>query len=504
MKMVKSFLLGSAAGLVAVAGAQAADLPVKAKPVQYVKICSLYGDGFYYIPGSETCLRFGGYVRADYGYNVNVNAPHYSGDAGAQDRVATRSPYTTRHRLNLNADTRTQTEYGTLRTYWSLHVENRFTTDAQDINQVEPVVQRAFIQWAGFTFGHIVSFAEVPGQLGNFGLRSLHQLQTESTTGANGINSVGYTWALGSGVNLHVAADERRVRSIWNATAPGVRIGGNPATSRTGQWEPSPLVAVRIDQAWGRAGAAFIAQNNRATYYTGGPGCPAGAQVGTTECSNPKDSWGWGARAGVELRLPMIGPGDRFFLSGYYSEGAVRFAGQNLSSPSLFGRGRTVALGFVSDEVFLNGTAAPGQFDSTTAWSVNAGYDHYWTPTFSNGVYGGYIDVSYNDTVINNRSFCSAAQVQTVTAAGVADLTRRCDPGFALFHVGLVTNWYPAPGFRLAVDVLYTGVETAMAGFVSLGQARGLRPTGIYTARDRGITSVMFRAQRGFGGAAGQ
>src|SRR5665647_2763532 len=52
MKMVKSLLLGTAAGLVAMTGAQAADLPVKAKPVQYVKICSLYGAGFYYIPGT--------------------------------------------------------------------------------------------------------------------------------------------------------------------------------------------------------------------------------------------------------------------------------------------------------------------------------------------------------------------------------------------------------------------------------------------------------------------
>src|SRR5436190_18317336 len=61
MKMVKSLLLGTAAGLVAVAGAQAADMPVKAAPVQYVKICSLYGDGFYYIPGTDTCLKLGGY-----------------------------------------------------------------------------------------------------------------------------------------------------------------------------------------------------------------------------------------------------------------------------------------------------------------------------------------------------------------------------------------------------------------------------------------------------------
>ncbi len=73
MKMVKSLLLGSAAGLVAVAGAQAADLPVKAKPVQYVKICSLYGVGFYYIPGTDMCMKMGGWVRAEYGYGQNGN-----------------------------------------------------------------------------------------------------------------------------------------------------------------------------------------------------------------------------------------------------------------------------------------------------------------------------------------------------------------------------------------------------------------------------------------------
>ena len=67
MKMVKSLLLGSAAGLVAVAGAQAADLPVKAKPVQYVKICSLYGVGFYYIPGTDMCIKIGGWVRFERG-----------------------------------------------------------------------------------------------------------------------------------------------------------------------------------------------------------------------------------------------------------------------------------------------------------------------------------------------------------------------------------------------------------------------------------------------------
>ena len=71
MKLVKSLLLGSAAGFAVVAGAQAADLPIrKAEPVavEYVRVCSAYGSGFFYIPGTETCLRVGGRVRADYRY----------------------------------------------------------------------------------------------------------------------------------------------------------------------------------------------------------------------------------------------------------------------------------------------------------------------------------------------------------------------------------------------------------------------------------------------------
>jgi len=65
MKMVKSLVLGSAAALVAMSGAQAADLPVKAKAVEYVRICSLYGARFFYMPGTDTCIKLGGYVRAD-------------------------------------------------------------------------------------------------------------------------------------------------------------------------------------------------------------------------------------------------------------------------------------------------------------------------------------------------------------------------------------------------------------------------------------------------------
>src|SRR6516165_10220821 len=116
MKMVKSLLLGSAAGLVAVSAGQAADLPVKAKPVEYVKVCSLYGAGFYYIPGTDTCIKIGGFLRTE----VNVHAfgsfsTFLAGGNALQTR--TEDDYVARARGSLTADVREQSSYGTLRAY---------------------------------------------------------------------------------------------------------------------------------------------------------------------------------------------------------------------------------------------------------------------------------------------------------------------------------------------------------------------------------------------------
>ena len=72
MSTIRNLILNSVATLAVVGGAQAADLPVKAKAVEYVKVCSLYGAGFYYIPGTDTCIRLGGYLRADVAINSSL------------------------------------------------------------------------------------------------------------------------------------------------------------------------------------------------------------------------------------------------------------------------------------------------------------------------------------------------------------------------------------------------------------------------------------------------
>src|SRR5689334_9767218 len=203
MTITKRMLLGSAAALTAISSTQAADLPVKAKPVEYVKICSLYGEGFYYIPGTDICLKIGGYVQADYAWNTaGSGQQHYNGANGAQDRTV--NPFSSRHRASFNFDSRTQTSYGTLRTYVSVHIENR------DLNSVTVTPARAFIQWAGFTFGHTKAISDVPGTPAPDSFRSLHVPQNISDTSGGGTNQIAYTWELGNGMTLNIGADERR------------------------------------------------------------------------------------------------------------------------------------------------------------------------------------------------------------------------------------------------------------------------------------------------------
>src|ERR1700750_2576082 len=130
MKPVRTLLLlSSAAGLVAVPGAKAADLPVKAKAIEYVKVCSLYGAGFWYIPGTDTCIRIGGYVRADVTFNCSSAhcAAAWYGDS--RPRKPFFDDYVARSRMVLQIDTRTATEYGVVRTFAHANIQlNNFGT----------------------------------------------------------------------------------------------------------------------------------------------------------------------------------------------------------------------------------------------------------------------------------------------------------------------------------------------------------------------------------------
>jgi len=119
---IKSLLLGSAAALIAVSGARAADAVTVAEPepAEYVKICDVYGSGYFYIPGTETCLRIGGYVRYDIGLG---DVGSFDGSKAFDVRTGKeQSNWDKNARFTLKTWTGQETELGTLKTY----TETRF------------------------------------------------------------------------------------------------------------------------------------------------------------------------------------------------------------------------------------------------------------------------------------------------------------------------------------------------------------------------------------------
>src|SRR5689334_21366739 len=245
MNMIKSLVLGSAAGLIAMSGAQAADLPVKAKAVEYVRICSLYGAGFYYIPGTDTCIKLGGYLRVETALNTNsVFGGQFSSVGGAHNQLI--NYFTARSRQDLNIDTRTATEYGVVRTYFDATFS--WTTGQYTGNGTTPGsttysgaaqaggfggvgnpsdgglsggslgVYHAFIQFAGFTMGKTISQFDAPWV--NYPANNFDGLVGGGGT-STGVNQFTYTFDFGQGVSAAVSAQDPTAygtTNIWNAS----------------------------------------------------------------------------------------------------------------------------------------------------------------------------------------------------------------------------------------------------------------------------------------------
>ncbi len=161
---IKSLLLGSAAALVAVSGARAADAIVVAEPepAEYVRICDVYGAGYFYIPGTETCLKIGGYLRYDIGVGDVSGIESWDKKdalAGIADRNDT---YFKRMRAQLTFDARSETEYGTLRGYIATYYQRDSFENTAGYSDTGSAwaLEHAIIQLGGLTIAYTDSLME--------------------------------------------------------------------------------------------------------------------------------------------------------------------------------------------------------------------------------------------------------------------------------------------------------------------------------------------------------
>ncbi|OHV65153.1 porin [Mesorhizobium sp. LCM 4577] len=201
-----SLLLGSAATLIAVSDARA----VNAEPGagEYVKICDVYGAGFFYIPGTETCLRIGGYVRYDTAL----------GDVGSLDGAkatdhedgSTNATWKKNARFTVKTWTNRETEFGTLKTYTETHMDFGNLNDYSDPGSTQNYASNrdlsltfAWIQLGDLRIGKDWSafdmFIGYPGNVLNQTLVPYGDLET---------NVIQYYFGAGNGFSAVVSLEE--------------------------------------------------------------------------------------------------------------------------------------------------------------------------------------------------------------------------------------------------------------------------------------------------------
>jgi hypothetical protein len=348
--IIKRLLLGSAAAVVAVTGAHAADLPV-AEPVEYVRVCDSFGTGFFYIPGTETCLRISGFVRADYRIlesNNTIDPTAVVGvnlDGKATDRFQFRS------RARLNFDARTATEFGTLRSF----IRYRFTDTSPAGDTEGGDLRKGFVQFAGITAGMTSSFFDF---WTGYSTYANHQPYISDKTTQL---LLGYSFAVGNGVSINVAIEDQGDNDYDDGA--GFVILNN--SGEGGQVMPDLVASVRVDQGWGSAQIMGAVKQLRS----------AQALVDA--------EYGYAIGAGVEINVPMVGTGTRVALQGAWADGAVDY----ITNDNFVEYGPT-GVGHFSGSVNAAGTG----IDTSEMWALNAGVRFGVAPNVTVAIDGGYAD----------------------------------------------------------------------------------------------------------------
>ncbi|WP_170181959.1 porin [Phreatobacter stygius] len=478
--------MGCAIGLTAVTGANAADLPGKASPAEYVRICDTYGAGFYFIPGTDTCLRIGGFVRAD--YVVNSSAGNRTNPATGVTSLGTSyfdQLYSTSVRMTLNFDARSNTEYGLLRAFGqfsayrgpfsgSVNSQGLINGGVGQSPRASAInVERAFIQFAGFTAGFSSSFF-------NFYQGDLQYSGSFATT-ARGTTVLAYTASLGSGFSASVAIEDSMYRRHGNgdvfldgAAGPNQVPLSRPLSGLYGltygpQKLPDIVANLRVDQAWGSAQLMGALHQLTDVGWNAAPVTTAGGRNFGAPIAAAGDKLGWVVGGGVRLNLDMLARGDVLWLQAVYANGALDYAfsvgNQGGDREGIYGAGNLAGVNALNTQLrdgIVNTASATPTIQTTKAWSVAAGFRHFWTPALRSAIFGSY-------SKIDQPAASSLWNLKYAT-------------------VGVNTIWSPVRNLDLGLELVYHNIQArTQAGGIPIitpsSTPRGSEGAWVATAR---------------------
>lgn len=351
--MKSKIALGAAALTIAfTTNAMSADLAKKAPAAaDYVKVCDAYGAGFFYIPGSDTCLKIGGWVRFDL---RTGNAGKYAAGRsmaynGINQSDRARNGFFTRARMDLALDARTNTEFGLLRSYidlWHQVLSSDGSAGTAGIN-----MRSGFVQFGGLTAGRAQSFFDFVEGSTNVGA-------IEPDSADHRVNLLGYTQSFGNGISASIAVEDQSTTDFGIPTWAATDSAGAPYYG--GVKIPDIVGNINITQSWGRAQVMAALHDD----YSVANG----------------DKWGYVVGAGAEVNLPALGKNDKFFAQAIFANGANGYAVVN-AVPS--------AGAFVTRDFWING----GKIEQSKAWVVTSGIRHTITQTWETNLGGSYASV---------------------------------------------------------------------------------------------------------------
>jgi hypothetical protein len=460
MASVRTLLLGCVA--VVSSGAQAADLPVaKAAPVEYVRLCSTHGEGFFYIPGTETCLRIGGRVRADYLYVEPFTR--------AQDITGFRA------RGRLNIDTRTMTAYGLLRAYIRYEFDRNsgaFASPGQIANN--PKINQAFVQFGGLTAGRVTSFfsdSELPAP--NFG-----DLRFDDPTNAD-VHLLAYTFSFGNGFSATVSLEDAIQRRVNNPLAfPlfGVDAAAPLPFTYGGQRMPDVVANLRYSGSWGsvQLSGALHQIRDVAAGVTTVDGVVVPVLNPITGLPNPTfadTDYGFAVALNGQVALPFLSEDDAAWMSATYTDGAVGYINAGQAAPIVNGTISAGPLAMPFADAFVD--PFTGEFKTNKAYGIAGGLNHIWNPAFQTNIFGSWMRFDA-PAVARFNVPVNAATIAVGTAGTATGLV-----DFNEYRVGTNTIWTPVTGLQLGVEVLYTRVDPRGRVAVPLTDVAG-NPTGLF------------------------
>ena len=402
MTLIKSLLLGSAAGVVAVASAQAADLPTRKGPVaaEYVRVCSITVAGTpvvgFVLPGSDTCVKFSGYITGQIEAGNLKRSYHYDFDGTAQtssDRFGSDSyGWTTRYNQTLDAVS--NTAFGPLVAHGEFQFNFGQGFDTTGAQPSDGGLNRAYITWAGLTAGKADSFFSFTG--GGYGWANFF---SPDRKGFNQPDVLAYTASFGGGFAATISLESSEQANLGGNTAGSVVTSSGSDSGFLGsasigghRW-PDIVGALSVHQAWGSAQVSGVAHDVRG--YDG-----IGGGDGHTI-----DKWGYAFDAGVSFNIPQIA-GTSIGVTGAYARNATWYAGLADGmwgeGGNVNGNGQTMALG----DAFSEGN---GDWATPTAWSITAYTQFVLNPQWTLQIEGSYGENRWSgDTfglLYNSKSF---------------------------------------------------------------------------------------------------